>query len=199
MANTIRRGLFHALATLFFPVSGFFLSRAMFLGGTAAILVALLLLELLRLRFATINRWFIFFFRPVMREREFTTLAASIYISLSALIAFLLFEKEVAIVAICFLAVGDPLSGILGNRFGRMRIFNKSMEGNLTCFLSSLVVGLVLSWSILDISPFVVLIGAFSAAFIQALPLPLNDNLTIPLFSGLCMSLVRMLSGINAF
>ena len=198
MANTVRRGLFHALATLLFPLSSFFLSRTVFLVGTAAILVALLVLELLRLRFATINRWFIFFFRPVMREREFTTLAASIYISLSALIAFLLFEKEVAIVAICFLAVGDPLSGIVGNRFGRRRIFNKSMEGHLTCFLSSLVVGLVLSWSILDISPLVVLIGAFSAAFIQALPLPLNDNLTIPLFSGLCMSLARMLYGIAA-
>ncbi len=199
MADTVRRGLFHSLATSLFPLSAFFLSRAVFLIGAASILVALLLLEVIRLRFATVNRWFILLFRPVMREREFAALAASIYISLSALVTFLLFEREVAIVAMCFLAAGDPLSGIVGGRFGKMRILNKSVEGHLTCFVSSLAVGLLLGWLILDISPVVVLVGAFSAAFIQAVPLPLNDNLTIPLFSGLCMSLLGMLPGIVVF
>lgn len=192
MGNTIRRGLFHALVTLFFPLSSLVLPRAQFLAITASLAVALLLIEFIRLNSAFVNRWFVFFFRQVMREREFKTFAASTYVPISSLAAFLLFQEQVAVVAMCFLAIGDPLSGIVGARFGKRKLFNKSMEGNLTCFLSCLAVGLVLSWTFLDISPLVVLIGAFSAAFIQALPLPVNDNLTIPLFSGLCMHLTRI-------
>jgi len=195
MANTLRRGLFHALATSLFPLSSLFLPRAAFWASTASLAAIVLLFELLRLHFKSINRWFVFLFRSVMKEKEFAALAASTYVPFSALIAFLLFEKSVAIAAMCFLAIGDPLSGIVGTRFGKRKLFDKSMEGNFACFSACLVVGLTLSCSILDISPVVVLIGAFSAAFIQALPLPVNDNLTIPLFAGLCMSLATLFSG----
>jgi dolichol kinase len=134
MANTIKRGLFHALATLLFPLSSLSLPRAIFLAGTAALMAALLLIEFFRLNFASINRRFIFLLRPVMREREFTALAASTYVAISALAAFLLFQKQVAVVAMCFLAIGDPLSGIVGTRFGRRKMFAKSMEDNLACW-----------------------------------------------------------------
>ena len=197
MANTIKRGLFHALAALLFPLSSLFLPRTIFLAGTAALVAALLLIEFLRLNFVSVNRCFIFFFRAVMRERELAGLAASTYVAISALVAFLLFQKHVAVVAMCFLAIGDPLSDIVGTRFGKRKLFAKSMEGNLTCFVSCLLVGFALSYSVLDISLLLVIIGAFSAALIQALPLPVNDNLSIPLFSGLCMSLADILSNMG--
>jgi len=199
MANTMRRGLFHALATFLFPFSSLFLPRTVFLACTASVASTLLLLEFLRLNFASVNRWFLLFFHPLVREKEVAAVAGSTYVPISTLGVFLLFHRDVAIAAMCFLAVGDPVSGIVGTRFGRSKLFDKSMEGNLACFLSCLVVGFALSCTALELSPLVVLMGAFSAALIQALPLPVNDNLTIPLFSALCMAVTRMLSGANGF
>jgi dolichol kinase len=37
-----------------------------------------------------------------------------------------------------------------------------------------------------------VIIGAVSAAIVESLPLPVDDNLTIPLFAGLVMWLTQI-------
>ena len=55
----------------------------------------------------------------------------STYMMASSLIVFLFFEKEVAILALLYIAVGDPLAGTLGKRFGRIKIGSKSLEGTL--------------------------------------------------------------------
>ena len=54
---------------------------------------------------------------------------------------------------------------------------------------TSLIIAFVL-YPILDISPIILLIGGVSAAFFQSIPLKINNNLLIPLFSSFIMAVM---------
>ena len=83
------------------------------------------------------------------------------------------------------------MATVIGEKFGRRRVFNKSLEGSLACLASCLLIGLVMT----KVSPGmvlpVVIAGAVSATVIEFLPIPVNDNFTIPLFSAGIMILFR--------
>jgi dolichol kinase len=97
-----------------------------------------------------------------------------------------LFDKPIAIAAIAFIIVGDTLAALIGRKYGRHRFFNgKSWEGSAACFAGTLVVAVFtpgLGWP-------VALIGAVVAAVVEALPLGTDDNVTVPILSGLAMTL----------
>ena len=63
------------------------------------------------------------------------------------------------------------------------------MEGFMGYIISVLIIGFVL-YSILDISPIILLIGGVSTAFFQSIPLKINNNLLIPLFSSFIMAVM---------
>jgi glycerol-3-phosphate acyltransferase PlsY len=125
-----------------------------------------------------------------MRERETTRPWSSTYVLLSALLVFWLFEKDISVVALCFLAVGDPAASIIGEKFGRRKIWGKSLEGTAACFLSCLVVGVFLANTVLSVSLLAILAGSFCAALVELLPLHLNDNFTIPILPAGVMTAV---------
>ena len=54
----------------------------------------------------------------------------------------------------------------------------------MACFFSCLGVGLLID---IPISYEVIILGSFMAMFIEIMPLPINDNVSIPIFSGLSM------------
>jgi glycerol-3-phosphate acyltransferase PlsY len=94
---------------------------------------------------------------------------------------FWLFEKEIAAMSLCFLAVGDPVAGIVGEKWGSKKIWGKSFEGAMACFVSCLVLGICLGNTALSVSFLAALAGSFCAALVEFLPLHLNDNFTIPI------------------
>jgi dolichol kinase len=65
----------------------------------------------------------------------------------------------------------------------------KTLEGSLACLIACLMVGFIFYFAGLDVGWLAVLVGALGATVAEAipLPLPLNDNLIIPLFAGLVM------------
>lgn len=105
---------------------------------------------------------------------------------LSCALALLLFPFNIASAACCMLAVGDSFSTLFGLKFGRHKIIKKkSFEGSLACFLGSLAVGGFF------VPPVLTLVGAVGATLAE-LSSKLNDNLTIPLFSGFLMFLFSL-------
>ena len=120
-------------------------------------------------------------------DREKKGPATSLYYALSLLICAILFPKEAVLGAIVCIALGDPVAMIIGKKFGRIRLKRKSIEGSLAGFVVCVpVIFLVTSsWKIAAF-------GSLAGSLIELLPLPFDDNLTVPLFSGAVMALLIM-------
>jgi len=111
-------------------------------------------------------------------------LTGATYVSLGSLLVIYLFPKEIAVVALFFLMVGDPTACLVGMSFGKIKIMrDKTLEGALAFVLASLVV----TWWIPTVPFSVKLIGACVASLLELIPWKLDDNLTIPSLSALFM------------
>jgi dolichol kinase len=100
-------------------------------------------------------------------------------------IPILLSSTEVALAAILTLALGDPTATMIGLKYGKHKWpYNprKSLEGSV-CMM--LVIFCVL---LLFTSPLVSLATAASVALFESMPLAMSDNLLIPLFTTLFLS-----------
>ena len=144
-----------------------------------------IVLEYLRVRSALIKKIFNNFLKSMLRIHEMDgkyTGASWIFISSTLTIA--IFPKEIAIISLVYMSLGDTIAGLVGRKFGKTKFYNKSIEGSLAglivCLLSGYLVNLTL--------PLVVVFsGAFAAMFIELLPMPIDDNLSVPLFAGTIM------------
>ncbi|HEX9976025.1 MAG TPA: SEC59/DGK1/VTE5 family protein [Dehalococcoidales bacterium] len=183
----MKRGLFHMFAGLSIPIAALFLSQTVMLISVGIVTLAFWLIEVLRLKYPAVNRLFLLVFKAVVREEETSRLTGASYMLLASLLAVWVFPRDIAVLALSFLAVGDPLATIIGQRWGRRRIFGKTLEGDLACLIACIAVGLVFRQVGVDLAWPTILLGALSATVAQAVSLPINDNLTIPLFAGLVM------------
>ncbi len=120
-------------------------------------------------------------------DREKTGPTTSLYYALSLLLCAVLYPKEAVLGAIICIAIGDPVAMIVGKRYGRIRLRKKSIEGSLAGFLVC-VPAIYLATSSMRVA----VVGSFAGALIEFLPLPVDDNLTVPLFSGAVMTLLIM-------
>jgi acyl phosphate:glycerol-3-phosphate acyltransferase len=152
--------------------------------------------ELVRLRIGSINSWFFSFFHSMAKAGETTGFTGTTYLLIASLISFIFFPKNVAALAVAFLAIGDALAGMVGRSMGKRRIFNKTLEGDLACFFSCAVTGMIFYFAGINIPWPIILVGAFIASLVEALPIPLNDNLTMPLLSGAVMTLLVLFTNI---
>lgn len=109
----------------------------------------------------------------------------SLYYALSLLACSLLFPREALLGAVVCLAAGDPVAIIVGKNFGRIRIKRKSVEGAIANFAVCFTILVFVLPSIRMAAA-----GALAGAIIEIMPLPVDDNITIPLFSAGAITLV---------
>jgi dolichol kinase len=124
---------------------------------------------------------------PLIRSHEMSgDFTGATYILLSVCLTVALYNKPIAIAALAFVIVGDSLAAVLGRRLGRHKLGHKSIEGSLACLAGTAVVAVLVPNLPLRIG----LIGAVVATVVEALPLGVDDNITVPILSGLSMSLL---------
>jgi dolichol kinase len=111
---------------------------------------------------------------------------------LASLVVFSLFEKHIAITALLFVAVGDLAASIIGQKYGKHRFLKKTLEGSLACLVACLLVGMVTAGLSDTVNLTMAVYGAFCATIIEMLPIPADDNFTMPLFSAGTMALVAL-------
>ncbi|MFN4319683.1 MAG: diacylglycerol/polyprenol kinase family protein [Aquificaceae bacterium] len=119
------------------------------------------------------------------RERNYSRPSIqAFWANLGIFLSFLTFGKDASLVGVVVLAVGDAFASIVGMRYGKRRIGNKSLEGALAFFLSVFFV----------LSPFIGLWQAFAVALLSSaaelLPLKLDDNFTVPLTAALVYKII---------
>lgn len=141
---------------------------------------------------AFLHRWFVWLMRP----EEIPPLGGPITFNgatmmcTSAALCAALFPAEVAAAALAMLMVGDGAAAVVGRRFGRRRWPRspKSVEGSLAYAVTAFAIGLaVVAWPESGLSVAVCAIGALTGALVEALPIPINDNLRVPILTGLAM------------
>lgn len=116
--------------------------------------------------------------------QEFVT--APIFFAFGIMLSLLLFPPSIGFAAIAVFTFGDGFATIFGKTLGRHVIpYNKGkrIEGTIFGFIFASLVALFF------VNPLKALVGAATAMVIETLPLPINDNLTMPLIAGLAMLL----------
>ena len=192
MSSTLKRALFHIFVGLSIALPALFLTKAALLIFLGLITFTALFFEVLRFRNKRVNAWFLSLLKPLLREYETSRLTGASYMLAASLISFLVFERDIAVLAICFLAVGDALAAIASKYLSRKSPPGKTWGRNLACFISCAVIGLVFYYAGFGIHWVTALVGAIVATIVEAVPIPINDNLTMPLLAGLAMTLMPL-------
>lgn len=160
-----------------------------------AILFFLVLLwDLIRLSVPAWNRYLIGKFGTLYRKNEEHAISGTPTYVLGVALSLYWYAPEIATVAICFLAIGDVTATAIGERYGKTKIGQKSLEGSTAFFLAAVVVGLLLPFFGIYVPVWIVCMGAVVATGVELLSLRVNDNLTIPLIAGGAMQLALVLS-----
>lgn len=137
-------------------------------------------LDLLRLYWPPCGRWMRARIGRYLRADEEARLVSAHYLTLAAVVLGWTVPRAIAAAALGYLVLGDAAAALVGRRFGRHRVWGKSLEGSLACFLCCLVLG----WMLLPGRPLAVFGGALVATLAEALPLPVDDNWSVPLLSA---------------
>ncbi len=160
-----------------------------------ALFCVVLTVDIIRLKIPSVNRFIYSRFGSFIRKNEANKLTGTAPYVLGIGLSFFLYSPEVATAAVCFLAFGDVAATAVGERYGKTKIGDKSLEGSTAFILAALAAGFLLTLIGTAPVPWVIVLGALVAAGTELIPLPVNDNLVIPLVSGAIMESVARLLG----
>jgi uncharacterized protein (TIGR00297 family) len=150
-------------------------------------------------------------YRPSDRIRRYS--GGIVFYPIAVLLLILTFpwRLDIAAAAWGILAVGDGMSTLVGQRFGRRRIpwnSEKSIAGSFALFFFGGLAGACLAWwcrpAAIPVpslwfslgAPFV---AAFVAAFVETIPIRLDDNLSVPASAAVVLWALSMVSGTLAW
>ncbi len=156
----------------------------------AVLFLVVLAVEIARLAVPAFNRFMFARFGSFIRRSEVNKLTGTAPYVLGVGLSLFFYRLEVATAAICFLAFGDVAATTVGERYGKTKIGGKSLEGTAAFILAALCAGFLLYPVGVQLMPLVIIIGAVVAAGVELIPLPVNDNLVIPVVSGGVMEFV---------
>jgi diacylglycerol kinase (CTP) len=191
----LARKFFHmqGAVTFLVPYLFFGFSKENMAAILGTVLAVVMSIEYARSRWEWVNSVAVRFMGPVMRDTEVNSLTGIPFYMASCLFAFLIFPRHVTVLAILYLALGDPSSSFFGVLYGRNKIFpNKSLQGTLGGFtVCALATFAYLYWQGFPPGKLLLLalIGGFCGAVSELLPLNVDDNFAIPVVSGALMSL----------
>ena len=141
-------------------------------------------------------------FAPLMRPEEIPPFGGPIAFNgatmmcTAAALCVVLFSAPVAAVALAMQMTGDAAAALVGRPLGRTKWPRspKSVEGTVAFAVVAGVVGWAFArWPGVEISVGQIISGALVAALVELIPLPVNDNLRVPLAAALAMVGVGLL------
>ena len=117
-------------------------------------------------------------------------------------VLLVVFGHEIAMIAWTTLIIGDGFAGLVGMLWETSPLpwnQNKSLAGSFAFFASSFIGVSLLAMNIYDISyaksALLSLPISFVSAFIESLPISINDNLSVVIGSGMCSWICLILIG----
>jgi len=184
------RSLFHITSglaiVLIYGLTGITKNWALIILG--AITLFFLLGDIFRRFIPQINHLATKVFKTIMRKEERTKLAASSYYIVGCWAAIFAFSRIVACICILHLVVGDTLTKIIRQLPLEQKVSYRILKAVSVNFLTSFLIAWIILRAVDIAQPlFPSLLGAVGAAVGELIPE--IDNLTIPLFSGILLTI----------
>lgn len=183
-----------------FALYGFILNRTGALIALATIGGSLVLMDVLRFKIPAMNLIALRVYGKLMRSNELHGLTGNTYYVIGLFLITLLFPQPIVLLSVLFLAVGDSVASIVGTRWGKVRpawMCGKSVEGALANAFASAIVAFAFATGYLHLNTnealMLTAVGAFASMLAEALPIPLDDNFTIPVVSSIVLALFTSL------
>jgi len=151
-----------------------------------SIVIFFLVLDLIRLFSNKINVFFFKHVKDLYKTKEYKKFSSITLFLFATFLTILLFEKNIATLAVSFLIFGDFFSKFYGILFGRKKIFEKTFEGSLAHFNACLISGYIML-QFVSLPLHVYLTGALIATTSEVLPLGVDDNFSVALLSASTM------------
>lgn len=148
--------------------------------------VSAVIIDFLRLEVKPFGRFFNRLLGKLLWEREKHSLTGATTYAVSAFLSVYFLDKWIAIAVLLFLSLGDTSAHIIGVRWG-ITHFNseKTIEGSAAC----LVICLGISMLLPEPDIIVLIAGSVVASVVELFPLGIDDNLSLPLISGVAMEI----------
>jgi len=192
-----QRKLYHFLMGVFcFSMYAFFLTRIQALWTLAVVGGAFVALDLMRLNSPKMNALTLKLFGRVMRREELRSVTGNSFYILGLITIVAFFPRPIVLLSIAFLAIGDPIAAVVGTLYGRIKLVGKkSLEGALANFVASWLAAYFIAALVMGLPMATVLavawVGAICSVAAELLPLPVDDNFTIPVFSAVFLTLAN--------
>lgn len=174
------RKAFH-LCGLCIPLAYMYLPENIFLYLFFPMAAAFIIIDLARLKIKWLERIYLRVAKNLLRDREYSRPAASLYYLIGSGLTIILFPKQIAIAALAVQTLSDTVAALAGQRLGRHKIGNKTVEGSAAFLISA--------WIILAVyfgrEPLKHFVPALAGTLAELVPFPVDDNLTVPLIIGL--------------
>ena len=183
-----KRKLIH-LFNLAIPFSYLYIfpEKWVFVKLLSILMFLFIIFDILRHKVAWVKSLFTLFIDSMLRSHEQEgKLTGATWVMIGAVISIILFSKPVAIIALIFMSIGDTAAGLIGQRYGKHKIWNKSWEGFFGGLFVCIIIGM--NYSLLPMT--ISLSGAVAAMVMEIMPIPLDDNFKIPLGAGAIMMML---------
>ncbi len=184
------RKLFHVAGVSLIPTIYYFepIPRQWQIATLAVITVAWVAFDFARLKNRKINDLFHHWFSGLMKKKEGEALTGVSYMLVGATLSLVLFPAPLNVTVLYFAALGDPAAAVVGKMYGKIKLFReRTLEGSMAMFLVCVGIGSLL----LDFGALVV-VGALAATAAELYADTLDDNLLVPLVSGVVMTMLVM-------
>ncbi len=169
-----------------------------FLWATVALVISVIgfTLDIVRSRTPKLNHMILKVMGPLMRRSEKEGMSGLPFYALGISLALFFYKKDLAVISVMFLVFSDPVSSFFGVLYGKDKILpNKSLQGAVAGFFTCYLITLFYSMNVAEISSsllvFSVLGGVIGSLSELLSAFNIDDNLTIPVLSGLGLTIVN--------
>ena len=149
-------------------------------------------IEFYRTQYFAMHKFFKKYLHFMMRDSEKKgEITGATWVFAGSIFTIILIPKPFCIVALFFLAVGDTFAALIGINYPFLKIGHKTLSGSIACFVFCCIIGLLFSFGL---NTSTIVFGAFIATLTEMSSVKINDNLSIPIISGLSMYFFNIIS-----
>ena len=183
--NEFYRKIIHLSSSLI-PTSIYLYGKKTVLPFIIFISLLFITIDILRIYNQNIKKIYNNFFSNVTRRNENNKLSGASWVFLGSSLSLLLFDEYTCIISLLVLSISDSIAAIIGIKYGKTKLFNKSLEGSSAFLFSSTIIILILSQKSLFTSYAAIITTTIVELFSNDI---INDNISIPLVCGTILTL----------
>ncbi|MFA5405441.1 MAG: diacylglycerol/polyprenol kinase family protein [Ignavibacteria bacterium] len=189
LKNELLRKAIH-LSSVIIPISYYYIENNILLIVVGTGTLFMILLDVFRKIFPTVNEYYVKVIGFVLRKKEVNVkehiLTGGTYYAIGIFLPLLLFEREIASTAILIMIICDSFAALIGKKFGKHGLWNKTIEGSITFFIVGLIIVILTPKVTNSHTEYIyAIIALLIATLIEALPFEIDDNITIPVSFGI--------------